>query len=226
MKKIISYISLILIILVVALVIKHFIPVKVYYASDFGITVLKSNIDYDNDGIDDYTDILLGARADAIRHPKYDSSYVAGGYPSDDVGVCADVIWRAFKNAGYMLKDMIDIDTLNNPSDYFHDGERRDTNIDFRRVRNLKVFFDKYAYSLTLDLNDIEKWQPGDIVIFGKNYTHIGIISDKRNKEGIPYLIHNAGQPQREEDALVKWKNKKTITGHYRWNGEYYDSIR
>lgn len=47
---------------------------------------------------------------------------------------------------------------------------------------------------------------PGDIVIFGT--THIGIVSDKRNKDGVPYLIHNAGQPLREEDALLSWNKK------------------
>ncbi len=225
MKKYIKYFLIVFLLVGLYLFINHFSNNKVYYANDFGIEVITSPIDYDNDGIDDYMDIMLGARKDAQNHPRYDSSYVAGGYPSDDVGVCADVIWRAFKNAGYMLKDMIDEDTLNNPSDYFSQGERRDTNIDFRRVRNLKVFFDKYASSLTLDLNQIEQWQPGDIVIFGEKYTHIGIISDKRNKKGIPYLIHNAGQLHREEDALVKWMKKDTITGHYRWNGENYDSI-
>lgn len=215
---------IIILILVIVSVTYYFIPKKIYSASDFEIEVIKSSYDYDNDGTDDYTDIMLGARKDAIKHPRYDSSYVIGGYPKDDVGVCADTIWRAFKNAGYSLKDMIDLDTLNHPSDYFSNGEKRDTNIDFRRVRNLKVFFDKYAYSLTLNPKKIEAWQPGDIVIFG-NSNHIGIISDKRNKNGVPYLIHNAGQPKREEDALIKWANNKTITGHYRWDGGHYDNI-
>ena len=35
---------------------------KVYYAEDFNIEKLISKTDYDNDGIDDYTDILEGAR--------------------------------------------------------------------------------------------------------------------------------------------------------------------
>lgn len=203
-----------------------FLPLPYYSASDFGIIELKSNIDYDNDGIDDYMDIMLGARIDAENHPIYDGSYVAGGYPDDNRGVCADVIWRAFKNAGYILKDMIDEDIRNSPSDYPGLDTKPDPNIDFRRVRNLKVFFDKYAEKLTLDIYDIENWQPGDIVVFGKNYKHIGIISDKRNKDGIPYLIHNSNQLNREEDALVRWSIHQKVTGHYRWNGGYYDSIR
>lgn len=226
MKKIIKWFLLIVIICLISLIVYHLIPQKVYSAEDFGIDVLKSEIDFDNDDIDDYTDIMLGARKDAENHPRYDGSYVAGGYPSDDVGVCADVVWRAFMNAGYILKDMIDEDIKNNIDDYPGLDGRPDSNIDFRRVRNLKVFFDKYAESLTLDPYEIEEWQPGDIVVFGERYTHIGIISDKRNKDGIPYLIHNAGQYEREEDALIWWMKKDTITGHYRWNGGYYDSIR
>ena len=64
------------------------------------------------------------------------------------------------------------------------------------------------------DIKEIEEWQPGDIVIF--NESHIGIISDKRNKNGTPYLIHNSAQPVREEDVLERYESE--ITGHYRWN--------
>ena len=45
---------------------------------------------------------------------------------------------------------------------------------------------------------------------------HIGIISDKRNKKGVPYLIHNGGQPIREEDILERYNEYEPITGHYR----------
>ena len=89
-----------------------------------------------------------------------------------------------------------------------------DSNIDFRRVPNLKVYFDRNAICLTTDISQIEQWQPGDIVTFGTN--HIGIISDKRNKKGIPYLIHNANQSQREEDTLEMWNFFEPVSGHYR----------
>lgn len=36
-----------------------------YYAEDFNIKTIKSSIDANNNGIDDYMDILLGAREDA-----------------------------------------------------------------------------------------------------------------------------------------------------------------
>ncbi|MEG1739394.1 MAG: DUF1287 domain-containing protein [Bacilli bacterium] len=210
MKKLFSVIVILLIIIL-------FIPKKVYKATDFNITIIKSNTDYDKDLIDDYTDIMQGARIDALNKVKYKSAYYKGGYPPNNEGVCADLIWRSFKNAGYLLKDLIDEDIKKNAKLYFKDDEKPDSNIDFRRVRNLKVFFDRFATVLTNDTKKIAEWMPGDIVIFGKKYNHIGIISDKRNKKGIPYLIHNAGQYKREEDVLLKWNRKKTITGHYRW---------
>ena len=76
-----------------------------------------------------------------------------------------------------------------------------DKNIDFRRVQNLKVYLDNNAIVLTNDINKIKEWQGGDIVVF-KN--HIGIVSDKRNKKGIPFLIHHANpiQVNYEEDVL------------------------
>lgn len=187
-----------------------------YVASEFDISVITSSIDYNNNGIDDYTDILNGAKMDAKNKPKYKSEYYDGGYPPDDVGVCSDVIWRAFKNAGYSLKDMIDRDIQINRDDYNIDVV--DSNIDFRRVVNLRVFFDKYATTLTNDINDIDEWMPGDIVIFGNN-KHIGIVSNYRNNRGIAYIIHNGGQPIREENYLVRAK----VTKHYRFDASKID---
>ena len=157
---------------------------------------------------------MLGARIDAKNHPSYNGDYQDGGYPPDNIGVCTDLVWRAFKNAGYSLRDMLDADITAYPKTY-PDIEKRDNNIDFRRVRNLRVFFDKYAQSLTLDPDEIESWQPGDIVIYGDN-EHIGIVSDKRNRKGVTYVLHNGGQDKREEDNLHK--PNVEITGHYRFD--------
>jgi uncharacterized protein len=187
---------------------------KYYSAADFGITTVESSNDKNNNGADDYTDILLGARADAERKPVYRSAYYKGGYPPGGEGVCTDVVWRAFKNAGYNLKEMVDADIADNISAYSRVGGSPDPNIDFRRVPNLKVFFERNAVSLTLDTSKIEEWQPGDIVTYGE--THIAIVSDRRNKDGQPYIIHNLGQYNREEDALTS----KVISGHFRFQVE------
>ena len=177
-----------------------------------GIKRIYSPVDFNNNGKDDYTDFLNGARADAVALPTYDDSYFEGGYPPDGIGVCSDVIWRAFREAGYSLKDMVDADVARDLEAYV-DINRPDPNIDFRRVVNLRVFFGKYAISLTTDIDAVEEWQPGDIVVFGRN-THIGIVSDKRDAEGHAYIIHNSGQSEREEDYL----GRQNVAAHYRFD--------
>lgn len=216
MKKFLKILFFVLLVFIVAtiFVITYWIYKPSYIAEDFGIEVIKSTTDKDEDGIDDYTDILLGAKAEAERKPEYKSVYYAGGYPPDTEGVCTDVIWRALRDAGYTLKDMINEDINRNVNEYPRVNGTPDSNIDFRRVPNLKVYFERNHISLTTDLNEIAKWQAGDIVVFGR--THIGIISDKRNKKGIPYLIHNGGQPNREEDILELYNEYEPISGHYR----------
>ena len=189
-----------------------FIPHKYYSAKRFGIEEIKSNTDADDDGIDDYTDILLSAREYVSTKPKYKSEYYVGGYSPDGTGVCTDVIWRALKGAGYDLKEMVDADILSNP-DRYPSIEKPDSNIDFRRVRNLLPFFEAHAKTLTIDTSQIAEWQAGDIVIFKG---HIAIVSNRRNKSGMPFIIHHANPYQLyyEEDALT---TSGEIIGHFRW---------
>lgn len=87
-----------------------------------------------------------------------------------------------------------------------------DKNIDFRRVKNLKIYLDYNAISLTTDINDIENWQGGDIVVF-KN--HIGVVLDNRNHKGINFVIHHANPYQKYyEEDILEYHND--IVGHYR----------
>ena len=167
-------------------------------------------MDKDNDGIDDQTDIINNTRKYIKTKPKYQSKYYATGYPDDEYGVCTDVVAFSLKDAGYDLmylvynhikenRELYDIDTI-------------DKNIDFRRVVNLDVYFKNTAIVLTNDINKIDEWQGGDIVVFKK---HIGIVSDKRNKNGVPFIIHHANpyQVHYEEDILGQ---RDDIIGHYR----------
>ena len=131
-------------------------PQKTYTAADFDIATIQSTVDFDSDGIDDYTDILQGARQEAERRPTYNGQYFQEGYPPEDIGVCTDTIWRAFRNAGYSLRAMVERDIAENTAEYPIDEP--DTGIDFCRVRNLRVFFDKYAVSLTTDIDDLAQW--------------------------------------------------------------------
>lgn len=189
----------------------NYIPHEMYEDEAFGIVMSKSTNDEDNDGIDDYSDMLVSAREYLATNPKYKSKYYAQtGYSNDEYGVCTDVIAFAMQGTGYDLMLLVNEDIRNDANDY--DIEQPDIYIDFRRVKNLKVFFSHTATSLTTDISKIEEWQAGDIVIWNN---HIGLISDKRNKEGIPFVLHNANpiQASYEEDILPIWGK---IVGHYR----------
>ena len=166
--------------------------------------------DRDDDGVDDQSDILNGALAYVSTHPKYKSRYYETGYPDDGYGVCTDVVAYALKNAGYDLQALVDTDIREHPEEYGITAP--DKNIDFRRVRNLKVFFSRNTVKLTTNVSETEQWQGGDIVIFER---HIGIVSDWRNKNGVPYVIHHNDpwQTAYEQDVLEK---RTDIVGHYR----------
>lgn len=208
--KIILILLIVIIILIYILYRYNYIPHKKYTNEHFNIEQYKSKIDKDKDGIDDQTDILESTREYIKTKPKYKSKYYETGYPNDEYGVCTDVVGIALKNTGYDLMELVNEDIKNNKEKY--DIEVIDKNIDFRRVKNLKIFFKNNSINLTTDINKIEEWQGGDIIIF-KN--HIGIVSDKRNKKGIPFIIHNQSpyQSNYEEDIL---ETRNDIVGHYR----------
>ena len=213
-KKILIIVTNFLIILIIvvlyALYRFNYIPHKKYTNEDFNIKTYISKTDKDNDGIDDQTDILNNVRDYIKTNPKYKSKYYATGYPNDEYGVCTDVVAFGLKGAGYDLMNLVNEHIKTNRNLY--DINVIDKNIDFRRVQNLKVYLDNNAIALTNDINKIKEWQGGDIVVF-KN--HIGIVSDKRNKKGIPFIIHHANPYQRYyEEDILEYRNN--IIGHYR----------
>ena len=213
-KKILIIVTnfLIVLIIIVLCVLYRFnyIPHKKYTNEDFNIKTYISKTDKDNDGIDDQTDILNHARDYIKTNPKYKSKYYATGYPNDKYGVCTDVVAFALQGAGYDLMNLVNEHIKSNRNLY--DIDVIDKNIDFRRVQNLKVYLDNNAIVLTNNINKIKEWQGGDIVVF-KN--HIGIVSDKKNKKGISFIIHHANPYQRYyEEDILEYRND--IIGHYR----------
>ncbi len=210
-KKILISIIVILLLLSIFILYKlNYIPHRKYTNEDFNIPKYVSEVDKDNDGIDDQTDILNSVKEYIKTKPKYQSKYYASGYPDDEYGVCTDVVAFGLLNAGYDIMTLLNEDVINNPDAY--NITKVDKNIDFRRVVNLKVYLDRHAISLTTNINEIDKWQGGDIVVFKK---HIGIISDSRNKKGIPFVIHHANPVQKEyEEDILELHND--IIGHYR----------
>ncbi len=94
--------------------------------------------------------------------------------------------------------------------------KRPDSNIDHRRCPNQIWCFKKHGKTLTnkVSLEALKHWQPGDIVYWklDSGLDHTGVLSDRRNANGEPYVIHNLGRCA-EEDVLTSWK----IVGHYRY---------
>ena len=209
MKKIILS-SILVFIIISILYTLNYIPHQKYSNSDFNIETYTSNIDKDSDKIDDQTDILSNVREYISSEPKYKSNYYGTGYPDDGYGVCTDVVAFGLRGAGYDLMELVHEHILNNREMY--NIEIVDKSIDFRRVINLDVYFKSTAITLTTDIHKTEEWQGGDIVVFKD---HIGIVSDKRNRNGVPFVIHHANpyQAEYEEDIL---ENRADIVGHYR----------
>ena len=186
------------------------LPHRMYSDADFHIETYRSAVDRDCDGVDDQTDILQSVREYLATEPKYRSKYYASGYPDDEYGVCTDVVAFGLLGAGYDLRELVHEDIAAAPEAYGVD--KPDRNIDFRRVRNLKVYLDRHAIPLTTDPKRIEQWQGGDIVVFEG---HIGVVSGHRNYKGVTWVLHNGSplQLQYEEDILAR---RDDIIGHYR----------
>lgn len=190
-----------------------------FFKPKFQVSENFSKVDKNKNGKADVLDIVNGANNEVLNKTKYISNYYSGGYPPENEGVCTDVIWRGFKSANINLKDLIDEDIKNNILLYPRTYGKPDPNIDFRRVPNQDVFFSRYCLSLTTEVksrNDenLKEWQPGDIIVFTKEYEHVGIVSDKRDKNGIPYVIHNT-KPHASTMKLSYFT--APIHAHYRW---------
>lgn len=152
--------------------------------------------------------------------PVYDGSKIyPGGVPNDGTGVCTDVIYYAAKAVGINLRTLVDEDRRADPGAYASSafpGEQPNPDIDYRRVRNLMVYFDRHAESLTKDTSDVAAWQPGDIVVW---HEHIAVISDRRNAAGLPYVLHHEGVEvgaRYEKDAFAE---RGEVLRHYRLDG-------
>lgn len=150
----------------------------------------------------------------------YDPSYYSIPYPNGDVpnnvGVCTDVIIRAYRKQNIDLQKEVHIDMKNHFELYpkLWGLKSTDTNIDHRRVPNLMVFFSRFGSEL--EKTTYSSYSPGDIVCWdlGNGITHIGLVVNRKSADGKRYLIvHNIGNGQVLEDCLFKFK----IIGHYRY---------
>lgn len=148
----------------------------------------------------------------------YDGSYYSIDYPDGDVpaniGVCTDVIIRAYRVIGVDLQKEVHEDVLKNNAAY--SGVKRvDKNIDHRRVPNLATFFKRHGKVLPIT-SKASDYKPGDVIWWNLSETgslnHIGLVVNQKSDDGERFLvIHNMGGGQVIEDFLFNAK----IVGHY-----------
>ena len=155
-----------------------------------------------------------------ITH-TYDPAYVKLAYPGGDVapevGVCTDVVVRAFREKGIDLQKNVHEDMRRNFRKYPKKwGLRRpDKNIDHRRVPNLMTFFKRQGVSLPISDNSND-YLPGDVVAWKLNEKqfHIGMVMKARSYDDErPLIGHNINSGTKIQDVLFDWE----IVGHYRY---------
>lgn len=169
-----------------------------------------------------FADKLVSAARERTEFDvTYDGSYRALAYPMGDVpsniGVCTDLIVRAYRAVGVDLQQLVHEDMESDFGAYPANWGLRSTdrNIDHRRVPNLQAFFRRHGEILEIG-TDASAYSAGDVVtwMLPGNLPHIGVVSDSRSVSGVrPLVIHNIGSGPTEEDVLFSYP----ITGHYRY---------
>jgi len=141
---------------------------------------------------------------------------------------CTDVVIRAYRKLGIDLQARVHDDMVRAFAAYPRrwGQNRTDTNIDHRRVPNLRVFFTRQGSALPASAVGRD-YQPGDLVTWdlraspssgccttSDTLPHIGIVAGQLSADGQrPLIVHNIGGGQVMEDMLFTYK----ITGHYRY---------
>ena len=168
--------------------------------------------------------LIDAAVAQTAHHVVYDGSYRRIAYPGGDVpatiGVCTDVVVRAYRAVGIDLQQRVHEDMTR----AFHvypkawGLPRPDSNIDHRRVPNLQTFLRRQKAELAVSPSP-EAYVPGDLVtwMLPGNLPHIGLVTDRRSGDGRrPLIVHNIGRGPEIEDMLFDFP----VTGHYRYRGQ------
>lgn len=168
---------------------------------------------------------LSEAALERTRHRiRYDPKYVSIPYPGGDVppdtGVCTDVVIRAYRSLGVDLQKDVHLEMSRHFKAFprIWGLKRPDTNIDHRRVPNLRTFFRRKGENLKITDN-ADDYLPGDLVTWSVDgRPHIGIVVNKKSSAADRYMIvHNIGRGTELEDMLFQYE----ITGHYRYYGGY-----
>lgn len=166
------------------------------------------------------TKVIENAIEQTKHHVTYDGSYYRISYPNgdvpDDIGVCTDVIIRAYRAIGVDLQKLVHEDMLIAKDIY---DKRRyskiiDSNIDHRRVPNLRTFLTRQNSKVPISSKG-KDYEPGDIVFWDVAAGHVGLVVNIKVSGTDRYkVVHNIGSGPQLEDFLFN----ATIVDHYRWN--------
>lgn len=173
---------------------------------------------------DTVTHQIVAAALERTTHDiRYDGSYTRIDYPGGDVadgiGVCTDLVIRSYRAAGIDLQELVHEDMLRDFNSYPSNWglSRPDSNIDHRRVPNLQAYFSRQGAAIQVTDEPLD-YASGDLVtwMLPGNLPHIGIVIDRRSKDGNrPLIVHNIGSGPEIGDILLRYP----ITGHYRFAG-------
>lgn len=170
---------------------------------------------------------IVGAARDLThRRIRATFDYQPGGAPPEDEGACVDVVIRSLRAVGVDLQQLMYVDIGAHPEAYplyRWNQTRPDRNIDHRRCPNQVAFFKRHALQLTTKVrpnrpDNISQWRGGDIVFWDMSnpgeFNHVGIVSDRRNRRGVPFVIHHlVPRSVVESNELTRWK----IVAHFRY---------
>jgi uncharacterized protein len=168
-------------------------------------------------------DQLAKAAMERTAHTvRYDGRYLTIAYPGGDVpdtmGVCTDVVIRAYRKLGIDLQVRVHQDMKADFSAYpaLWGLSRPDRNIDHRRVPNLQTFFQRQGAQIDDD-NTASALQAGDVLtwMLPGNLPHTGIVVAPASADRPARIVHNIGYGPQETTIPSGWKR----TGHYRYSG-------
>jgi len=188
----------------------------------FILITLAASTCHAEESPDAFFNRLTAAAIERTSHTvQYDGAYRQIDYPNGDVpdhiGVCTDVIIRAYRACGVDLQKRVheDMRAAFNAYPTIWGLTRPDPNIDHRRVPNLQTFFRRQGAARPVS-EDASAYRPGDLVtwMLPGNLPHIGIVIDKTSAfASRPLVVHNIGSGPEMDDVLFEFP----ITGHYRY---------
>ena len=173
--------------------------------------------------------VLACAQSQVALGVKVTRGYHSIEYPWGDIpkrlGTSPDLAIRCLRDLGLDLQQLIHVDRIRYPSRYplhLWASRRPDKSIDHRRLANIYTFLRKFAKpmnELTDSAKKLAKFQPGDLVFWlgqkGGEYPSLfGIVSDRRDAQGVPRIITIIRQESWMSDthSLGDWQ----VMGHFR----------